>query len=117
MAKQTSTKTAAPTKEFERIDSYKSIYVNTAQFGYTQWDFQVTVGQVEVSRDPKHSKPAETATISMAPQFAKALLLDFARVLSEFEAKHGAIRLSVENQKKLEAIQNMKKAGTKKTAE
>lgn len=78
-------------RKFKKAGDFVSLYVNNTTFGYTRFDFQILFGRVEVSRDTEYDYTQETATITMTPEYAKAFLVDFARVLKEYEAKHGEI--------------------------
>ena len=77
--------------DFKRSDDFVSLYVNSTQFGFTRWDFQIMFGRVEVSRDPTESYSKEVAVVTMTPEYAKALLVDFTKVISEFEGQYGTI--------------------------
>jgi hypothetical protein len=83
-------------KTFKRSDNFASLYVNSTVFGFTRWDFQMMMGHVEVSRDASIKDAKEVAVITMTPAYAKALLIDFAKVMDEFESKHGAIDVSLD---------------------
>lgn len=98
MAKKTTNKTellleTGDKRVFKRADNFNSYYVNNTTFGYTRFDFQIVFGRVEISRDESHDYTSEVATIVMTPEYAKALLTDFARVLAEYENKHGEISI------------------------
>lgn len=80
-------------KEFKRTDDFVSLYVNNTQFGYTRFDFQIMFGRVEISRDNNYNQIQETAVVTMTPEYAKALLTDFAKVLMQYEQAHGEIKI------------------------
>src|SRR5688500_2016446 len=97
-------------RDFKRTEDFKTIYVNSTQFGFTRWDFQIMFGTVASTRDPEHAQGREVATVIMTPQYAKALLLDYTKVLSDFEAKYGEINIGKDF---LKEILDAQEAGTK----
>jgi hypothetical protein len=77
----------------KRADDFVSLYVNNVQFGYTRFDFQIMLGRVEISRDENHNHVKETAVLTMTPEYAKAFLNDFSRVLADYEKQHGELKI------------------------
>lgn len=83
----------ADSPEFRRDPTFISAYVNSTQFGFTRWDFQMVFGKVEISRDKSVGNSREVVSLTMTPQYAKALLIDFAKVMHSYESTHGEIQL------------------------
>ncbi len=77
----------------KRANDFISLYVNNTQFGYTRFDFQIVFGRVEITRDEDYNYVQEKAVVTMTPEYAKAFLTDFAKVLMEYESKHGVIEV------------------------
>ena len=80
-------------ENIKRSENFVSLYVNNVQFGYTRFDFQIMLGKVEISRDENFRHIQEAAVVTMTPEYAKAFLTDFTKVLNEYEKSHGEIHI------------------------
>lgn len=87
------TSTLKPTKVIKQSPNFVSLYVNTTGFGHTRFDFQISLGRIDVSRDKTHDFVEELAVLTMTPEFAKALLIDYQRNMEQYEAEFGEIVL------------------------
>ncbi len=80
-------------EEFKKSPNFVSLYVNSTNFGHTKFDFQISLNRVDISRDTDKKFIEEQAIVTMTPEYAKALLMDFARVLKNYEDEFGEIVL------------------------
>jgi len=88
-------------QKFRKSPNFVSLYVNSTNFGHTKFDFQIAFGQSDISRDENSEYIEELAIVTMTPEYAKALLMDFARVLQDYEKEFGEIVLRPHITKKL----------------
>ncbi len=65
----------------------------STNFGHTKFDFQISFNRADISRDRDKKYIEELAIVTMTPEYAKALLMDFARVLKNYEDEFGEIAL------------------------
>lgn len=95
MTKKTEqTKGLSDTKQldqFQKDEDFRSLYINNISFGFTRFDFQMTLGIVEISKDQSADVVRELASVKMTQAYAKALLNDLANVIGMYEAKYGEI--------------------------
>jgi hypothetical protein len=80
-------------REFRKSPDFASLYVNSTTFGHTKFDFQIVFGRTDVSRDKNSEYTEELAVVAMTPEYAKALFLDFGKVLENYEKEYGEIVL------------------------
>ena len=78
-------------QEFRKAPNFVSLYVNNTNFGHTKFDFQISFNRVDISRDENTKFIEEQAIVTMTPEYAKALLMDFTRVLKNYEDEFGEI--------------------------
>lgn len=83
--------------QFTQSRDFVSIYANNVQFGVSRFDFQIIFAKVGITRDPAYKDTViELANVTVTPAYAKALLMDMTKVISDYESRYGAIALPPE---------------------
>lgn len=82
-----------PRREYRKSPNFVSLYVNSTSFGHTKFDFQIVFGQSDISRDKNSEFIEELAVVIMTPEYAKALYLDYGRIVENYEKEFGEIVL------------------------
>lgn len=80
-------------KSFEKDAEFRSLYINNVAFGFSRFDFQMTLGLVEISQDARSNNVRELAAVKMTHGYAKAFLSDMKVVIDAFEAVYGEIEI------------------------